>query len=64
MLLLLSALTLAQEPAPGPASVERPPPALTQAQQDRSELEGILAGAAVLSGTERVDYFATRVGTG
>ena len=64
MLLLLSALTLAQDPSPGPASVEPPPPALTQAQQDRSELEGILAGAAVLSGTERVDYFAARVGSG
>ncbi|MFT5584110.1 MAG: hypothetical protein ACI9VR_001695 [Cognaticolwellia sp.] len=63
MLLLLSALTFSQESAPGPASVERPPPVLTQAQQDRSELEGILAGAAVLSGAERVDYFAARVGT-
>lgn len=63
MLLLLSALTFAQDPDPGPASVERPPPALSQAQQDRAELEGILAGAAVLSGAERVDYFQSRVGS-
>ena len=63
MLLLLSALTFAQDPHPGPASAERPPPALTQAKQDRAELEGILAGAAVLSGPERVQYFQALLGT-
>lgn len=63
MLLLLSALTFAQDAQPGPASVERPPPALSQAQQDRAELERILAGAAVLAGEERVQYFESRVGS-
>lgn len=65
MLTLLCALALAQDPAP--AAAETPPPtaapALTQAQKDRAELEGILAAASVLSGAERVQYFQDRIGT-
>lgn len=64
MLTLLCALALAQDPAPVDVeTAPAPAPALSQAQQDRAELEGILAAASVLSGAERVQYFQDRIGT-